>query len=446
MTTVKEMDLISEHEKAKANLVMLENLLQMAQQMEKQKLSDSKNEAEIEELSTKFNAARTELEKLKISLTKEEEEHTLKAAVWKGNNDNLQHILFKAETLSTASSENDDDLEEAVQLAQENAALFKQKLTIRQLSSNIKAKSPEIESLEASLSKKEELHSVVKNQLETSTEEFYKCKEKYCQKLEAEFNSNSVVVSLNSQLKRLNTDALGKERTIKAQNTKIVELEATIKSKNETIDVQQAIIAPLCSEFDLPAPNSEKPVETQLEDAYQKGRNAVFNMLGPLARAGRFIRSRKLEWERGTKDQKLVELGNKASHYGMALADAVLYQSFCPNKRKDPEIYISFYGLHPDFVWKNQDCTLLLDILDWRGAMKDFYPPKSHHRTAYPETTFCKLCNVFMASINAELTAWTVASLNNYLENIDKGAQMYKDLKAHHAAGLKVHETYLKNK
>lgn len=130
----------------------------------------------------------------------------------------------------------------------------------------------------------------------------------------------------------------------------------------------------------------------------------------------------------------------------MALADATLYQSFCPNKRNDTKLYIAFYGLDPEFIWKNQECTLLLDILDWRGAMKDFYPPFSSHRTTYPETTFSKLCDKFMTSIEAELTTWTVASLNKYLTDNEKGVQMYKDLKAHHAAGLKLHETYLKNK
>jgi hypothetical protein len=78
--------------------------------------------------------------------------------------------------------------------------------------------------------------------------------------------------------------------------------------------------------------------------------------------------------------------------------------------------------------------------------MKDFYPPFSNHRTAYPETTFSDLCDEFMTSINAELTGWTVASLNRYLKDNEKGVQMYRDLQTHHAAGLKRHETYLKNK
>jgi hypothetical protein len=311
MTTIKDMDLISEHEKTKANLAMLESLLQKAQQMEKEIVAGSITGAEVKEISTKFNAAKTELEKLKISLMKEEEEHILKAATWKGKNDNLQRILFKAETSSTASSENDDDLEEAVQLAQENAALFKQKLTIRQLSSAIKAKNPEIESLEVSLSKKEDMQSALKNQLEKTLEQLTADKESYRQNLEAQLKSNSLVADLNNQIDHLNKDVLGKEQTIKSQMNEISELKSTTKS------------------------------------------------LLPLAEAGHCIRSRKLEWEKiGTKNQSLVERGNMASHYGMAVADAALYLGSCPPKRNGPEVYIAIYGLHPDFVWANQDSKL----------------------------------------------------------------------------------------
>jgi hypothetical protein len=78
--------------------------------------------------------------------------------------------------------------------------------------------------------------------------------------------------------------------------------------------------------------------------------------------------------------------------------------------------------------------------------MKDFYPPSSSHRRTYPITTFSKLCDEFMTSINAELTTWTVASLNEYLKDNEKGSHMYRTLKLQHAAGLKMHEMYLKAK
>jgi hypothetical protein len=187
-------------------------------------------------------------------------------------------------------------------------------------------------------------------------DDFYKGKEEYQQKLQADLNSSGIAVSLGSQIKCLETDVTAKEATIKEQNMKIVEAEAIIKSKDDTTDSQQAILASSCSESEPTTPKGNRSVEIQVQQAYQRGRNAVFNQLGPIATAGQFIRGRKLEWERDTKNQKLVELGNKASHYGMALADATLYQPFCPNKRKDPELYVAFYGPDPDFIWKNQEC------------------------------------------------------------------------------------------
>jgi hypothetical protein len=398
MTTVKEIDLVGEHEKAKANLAMLENLLQITQEMEKEKVANSKNEAEVKELSTKFNAAKSELEKLKVSLTKEEEEHTLKAAVWKGKNDNLQRILFKAETSSTASSENDDDLEEAVQLAQDNVALFKQKLTIRQLSSAIKAKNPEIESLEAHLSKKQDMQSAMKTQLQKAMEQLAADKQNYRQNVEAQLKSNSLVASLNNQIDRLNNDMLGKEQTIKSQVIKITELKSTTKS------------------------------------------------LLPLSEAGHYIRSRKLEWEKiGTKNQGLVEWGNKASHYGMAVADAALYQDPCPQKRNDPEVYIAIYGLHPDFVWANQDSKLLMDILDWRSGMKD-YRVTSYSRPSYESSKFNILSKGFFDSLSVNPQAWGVLPLNKYLRENVTGSKMYMQLKEEHDAALAKHQLYLKNK
>jgi hypothetical protein len=415
MTSARGIDLVSELEKAKANVSMLESILAIEKQKDEQQLSLSKSQAEVKSLTTNLQAAKTELDILKASLTKDEEEHRTKAEEWRAKNSEIQRIVFNADMASNNSSDNEDDLEGAVQFAEENAALLRQKLALRQFSSKIKCKGQEITSLESSLSKKQELHLILENQLKRSTDDFYKGREDYQRKLQADLNSSSIAVTLGSQAKCLELDVMGKEDTIKEQNMKVVEAEAIVKSKDDITD-------------------------------YQRGRISAFDQLLPLATAGRFIRERKLEWERDTKNQKLVDLGNRASHYGMALADATLYQSFIPNKRSDSELYIAFYGLHPDFIWKNQQCALLLDILDWRGAMKDFYPPFSYHRTSYPTTMFSKLCNEFMTNIDAELTTWTVASLNEYLKDNEKGVQMYKDLKAHHAAGLKLHETYLKNK
>jgi hypothetical protein len=182
MTSVKEIDLVSEYEKAKTHVALLESILAIKKQKDEQQLSFSKSQAEVESLSRNCQAAKTELDNLKANFTKDEEEHRAKAEEWKAKNSNSQRIIFNADAASNDSSENEEDLKGSAQLAEENAGLFRQKLVLREFSSKIKGKAQDIASLESSLSKKEELQSVLENQLKKSTDDFYKGREEYQQK------------------------------------------------------------------------------------------------------------------------------------------------------------------------------------------------------------------------------------------------------------------------
>jgi hypothetical protein len=109
-----------------------------------------------------------------------------------------------------------------------------------------------------------------------------------------------------------------------------------------------------------------------------------------LCYVGAYIRNRKLEWQKpeDQQDKTVKELGNNASHYGMALADAVLYEGSTPIiKRTDVEIYKSMYYVHPAFTLKYQRHPKLLDMLDWRGGMKDFMA-HSYTCGSYDTTNF----------------------------------------------------------
>jgi chromosome segregation ATPase len=72
MTIAKEIDLVSELEKAKANVAMLENILAIEKQKDEQQILMSKNQAAVESLSTNVQAVKTELDNLKADLTKNE--------------------------------------------------------------------------------------------------------------------------------------------------------------------------------------------------------------------------------------------------------------------------------------------------------------------------------------------------------------------------------------
>lgn len=140
MTSATDIDLVSELEKAKANVSMLESILAIEKQKDEQQLSLSKSKAEVKSLSTNIQAAKTELDNLKANFTKDEEEHKAKAEEWKAKSNKIQRVIFKADVASNDSPENQEHLEGDAQLAEGNAALFRQKLALRQFSSKIKCK------------------------------------------------------------------------------------------------------------------------------------------------------------------------------------------------------------------------------------------------------------------------------------------------------------------
>ncbi|PMD24369.1 hypothetical protein NA56DRAFT_700856 [Hyaloscypha hepaticicola] len=289
MMSATDIYLVSELEKAKANVSMLESILAIEKPKDEHQLSLSKSQAEVKSLSTNIQAAKTELDNLKANLIKDEEEHRAKAEEWKAKNNKIQRVIFYADVASNDSLENLEHLEGDAQLAEENAALFRQKLALRQVSSKIKCKGQEITSLESSLLKKEELQSILENQLKRSTDDFYKAKEEYQQKLQVDLKSSGIAVSLGSQIKCQGLDVTAKEGTIKEQNMKIVEAEAIVTSKDDTTDLQQAILAPSCSKSEPPAPKGDKSVDIRIQQAYQRGFNAALNMFIPLAKAGHLM-------------------------------------------------------------------------------------------------------------------------------------------------------------
>ena len=344
MTAVMTKNAIAtEYEKTKANLALLESLLQQAKRKEEKEQVISESKAEVKEDSQTFNNAKTELHDLQVILGKTIEEHTSKVVEWKQKSIDLEGILFKAEACSNASSDNDDDLERAADLAQLNAALLKQKLAIRQQSSAAKLKRTKVESLQIAISAKDEMQRALHIEITEIEEQIATDFSNYQQNLEGQVKA----ITGNTGTK-ISDPITGTEK--------------------------------------------ESTVPSQTEQAYNEGCLSMRRLLKPLADAGLSVRSRKLEWEKnGAKNEGLVHRGNKASHYGMVLADASLYQDFCPEQRKDPKLYIQIYGLHPDFVWNNQDCKALLNILDWRGGMEDYSrsDPDTTTRSSisYPKTS-----------------------------------------------------------
>jgi hypothetical protein len=190
---------------------------------------------------------------------------------------------------------------------------------------------------------------------------------------------------------------------------------------------------------------SDKTAREKVNLAFMKGRDLGFRMLGPLALAGRYIRARKLEWQKKDKDKALVERGNLSSHYGMALADATLFQHFCPCPRTDFRTYTDLYVLHPDFIWKNRDCNKLLDILDWHCAMKDFHG-HSYTGVFFDKTSFYQLSKKLLSSFHNHQDDWDVEKLNKYFSKPEPGHETYEILKKQHDTAFREHQNYLEHK
>lgn len=126
------------------------------------------------------------------------------------------------------------------------------------------------------------------------------------------------------------------------------------------------------------------------QEDIDEAREAERNTLMPLIKAGAFARGRRLKWHKSDRNQsqEIIEQGNGASHYGMALADALLYSEECPAqlRRTDIGSLMEVYGVSPDFVVKHRACKELVNVLDWRGAMKDFH--KHSYTGCFDSTNF----------------------------------------------------------
>jgi hypothetical protein len=207
----------------------------------------------------------------------------------------------------------------------------------------------------------------------------------------------------NQESRMLKTPNI-KDKAINDQKSRVLDLESDLRTKDRLVDTLQTTVAFLSVNDDLQIESivnaTDKTAEEKVIMAFKKGTSLTYKRLGPLAIARRYIRARKLEWQNDNKDKAVVELGNMASHYGMALADAVLFQDFYPSASTDLDIYMGQYVLHPDFVWKYQECTKLVQILDWYCAMKDLHA-HSYAGVSFEKTRFYQLSKKPLSSIGA---------------------------------------------
>ncbi|RDW84741.1 hypothetical protein BP6252_02331 [Coleophoma cylindrospora] len=176
-----------------------------------------------------------------------------------------------------------------------------------------------------------------------------------------------------------------------------------------------------------------------VQGAFDAGAKKAREDLIPLAQAGWNIRNRHHEWnlDRGLfnreQDKGIIELGDQASHYGMALADSCLYTLKgygLGNSRINPRTFCKLYEKTPQEVLQLKRSSKLLHILDWYGTLKVIL------KGYYPSDEFR----------DSMRTVWRVTHGKTEEEIIkffegEEGRALFRTLKAEHDTELQEHRT-----
>ncbi|CZR54798.1 uncharacterized protein PAC_04682 [Phialocephala subalpina] len=156
--------------------------------------------------------------------------------------------------------------------------------------------------------------------------------------------------------------------------------------------------------------------------------------LEPLVSLGVRIRNRKLEWAKEEKlqDKEVIGLGDAASHYGAALADAMV-SDMAP--RKTPSLFERSYGVNKEFVLEHRSCKRLMDMLDWRGSIPEF--TISSDSPSMERLTFDAHFKDFK---NSAVYHWDTEKIEKHLNDNVGGQTTYNKLKESYTALLAEHK------
>ncbi|KAG4432326.1 hypothetical protein IFR05_012176 [Cadophora sp. M221] len=120
----------------------------------------------------------------------------------------------------------------------------------------------------------------------------------------------------------------------------------------------------------------------------------------------------------------------------MALADEALCHPTCPTpyRRTDLVVFVKFYAVCPELVWKLQTAIKLLYVLDWRGGMQDYSAAGTENAKFQP--LFARL----IASLNdAKFTTEEAIKLLETPTSI----KVIAELKVLYDTALQKHNAYL---
>lgn len=154
--------------------------------------------------------------------------------------------------------------------------------------------------------------------------------------------------------------------------------------------------------------------DASLKKEFHRSSDVTVANLSHIVLAGAYVRGRKLKWFKGdAQEADLIDLGVKAAHHGMAMADASLYRPgmkhFDIKAREDTDIYVALYGVTHHYAWRRRTVKKFNEFLDWRGGMKDFYPKDEYYK-----------CTMFHTVWSAMLVDIKAISVNDGFEKLQQ--------------------------
>lgn len=158
----------------------------------------------------------------------------------------------------------------------------------------------------------------------------------------------------------------------------------------------------------------------------------------PLLKVGMDILRRKQEMEKpkADRDMAAIERGNKAAHFGTALADARRVVS--GSVAEEQAWHSKFYGFDASFVLENGlGAPKFLEVVDWHAAVKLFH----NNMRCYPSFAFINCFKGFMDHLRSKHKVQLAsADIETYLKDDQQGKQDYKNLKMWYEAAYALHK------
>ncbi|KAL5326590.1 hypothetical protein ACEPPN_004277 [Leptodophora sp. 'Broadleaf-Isolate-01'] len=225
-----------------------------------------------------------------------------------------------------------------------------------------------------------------------------------------------------------------KDGKIKAQGAEIAELKEVIRKKDEALRQKEKELT--WHERGLKTSNASH--ETQEAKIDSKEITLCDEEKSILQSVKMDLEKKAFETSEAVAEQTIRDWKEKFS----SLADAAMYQDFGrPDRRlSDPARFIVLHVVDPEFAWKNRNCTELVDILNWRVAMKNFYTT-SCAGSNFELSNFEKLFKEIIAAVSVQENLDPAYFSKNY-----RAKQLHQLLKVSHDSALAAQKEFWKNR